>query len=414
MSEEGETIHNKPHDEEVLVSDEESVPGGESEDGADRARGGKSGDDEDFEFGEEFSSRDDGSPGKAKSRPVQNQPFDEAVELSESESVEEAPKPAKEPAPVGAQASQESQDSESGDDTSSAEEDDGEEAPATKPSASGPAKPQAAPRGDADIAKMDGGDDEDGSGSNTSSDEEDDDEEGEAGGDKTQGYNPNDYANLQVSAEIKELFQYIQRYKPHTVEIETKLKPFIPDYIPAIGEIDHFLKIPRADGKKDNLGLTVLDEPASQQTDPTVLDLQLRAISTQATLQPTVVKTIEHASQNPQKITTWIQSISDLHKSNPPPNVIYSKPMPDIEQLMLRWPDEMEEVLEYCELPSAELDVDTKAYARIVCALLDIPVHNTALKESLHLLFTLYSEFKASEINAAGGMYEGGDFGMMP
>lgn len=48
---------------------------------------------------------------------------------------------------------------------------------------------------------------DDGSGSNTSSEEE---EEEEAGGDKTQGYNPNDYANLQVSGEIKELFQYIQ------------------------------------------------------------------------------------------------------------------------------------------------------------------------------------------------------------
>ena len=195
-----------------------------------------------------------------------------------------------------------------------------------------------------------------------------------------------------------------QRYKPHNVEIETKLKPFIPDYIPAIGEIDHFLKIPRADGKKDNLGLTVLDEPAAQQTDPTVLDLQLRAISTMATLQPTVVPSIENASQHPQKITTWITNMSELHKSNPPPNVIYTKAMPDIEQLMQVWPVEMEEALETCELPSADLDVDAKAYARIVCALLDIPVHNTSLKESLHLLFTLYSEFKATQSEMHAGV----------
>ena len=39
----------------------------------------------------------------------------------------------------------------------------------------------------------------------------------------------------QVSNEVKELFQYIGRYKPQTIELETKLKPFIPDYIPAIG-----------------------------------------------------------------------------------------------------------------------------------------------------------------------------------
>lgn len=79
-------------------------------------------------------------------------------------------------------------------------------------------------------------------------------------------------------------------------------------------EILILMQIPRADGKKDNLGLTVLDEPAAQQTDPTVLDLQLRAISTQATFQPTVVPSIELASQNPQKVTTWIQNISELHK----------------------------------------------------------------------------------------------------
>ena len=267
------------------------------------------------------------------------------------------------------------------------------------------ARPKPTPSGGAQVANLDeSAEEEDGSGSNTSSEEEDDDEDETSGGDKTQGYNPADYANLQVSGEIKELFQYIQRYKPHNVEIETKLKPFIPDYIPAIGEIDHFLKIPRADGKKDNLGLTVLDEPASQQTDPTVLDLQLRAISTQATLQPTVVPSIDMASQHPQKITTWIQNISELHKSNPPPNVTYSKNMPDIDQLMRMWPQEMEEALETCELPSADLDVDTKAYARIVCALLDIPVHNTALKESLHLLFTLYSEMKASQQEMQPGL----------
>lgn len=63
----------------------------------------------------------------------------------------------------------------------------------------------------------------------------------------------------------------------------------------------------------------------------------------------------------------------------------------------------MEEALEDSELPSAELAVDVKAYARIVCALLDIPVY-TSLKESLHLLFTLYSEFKASNAEMNAGM----------
>jgi hypothetical protein len=38
-------------------------------------------------------------------------------------------------------------------------------------------------------------------------------------------YNPEDYADLQVSDEVRELFQYIGRYKPHDTDIETKVGP---------------------------------------------------------------------------------------------------------------------------------------------------------------------------------------------
>lgn len=31
------------------------------------------------------------------------------------------------------------------------------------------------------------------------------------------------------------------------MELDTKLKPFIPEYIPAVGEVDAFMKIPRPD-----------------------------------------------------------------------------------------------------------------------------------------------------------------------
>lgn len=32
-------------------------------------------------------------------------------------------------------------------------------------------------------------------------------------------------------------------YQPQEVEVETPLKPFIPDYLPAVGEMDAFLKV---------------------------------------------------------------------------------------------------------------------------------------------------------------------------
>jgi hypothetical protein len=92
-------------------------------------------------------------------------------------------------------------------------------------------------------------------------------------------YNAKDMEHLNVSVEIKELFQYIQRYKPHDVELESQLKCFIPDYLPSIGQIDAFLKVPRPDGVSAELGLKVLDEPAAVQSDSTVLELQMPAIS---------------------------------------------------------------------------------------------------------------------------------------
>lgn len=56
-------------------------------------------------------------------------------------------------------------------------------------------------------------------------------------------YDPADYNHLQVSSETKELFRHITRYTPQAIELETQLRPFIPEYIPAIGDIDAFLKV---------------------------------------------------------------------------------------------------------------------------------------------------------------------------
>lgn len=36
---------------------------------------------------------------------------------------------------------------------------------------------------------------------------------------------------------------FLFRYTPQNIELEYKLKPFIPDYIPAVGDIDAFIKV---------------------------------------------------------------------------------------------------------------------------------------------------------------------------
>lgn len=57
---------------------------------------------------------------------------------------------------------------------------------------------------------------------------------------------------------LQEIFKYIDRYKPAPLEhLPTKLMPFIPEYIPAVGGTDEFIKVPRPDGQPDYLGLKV-------------------------------------------------------------------------------------------------------------------------------------------------------------
>ena len=76
----------------------------------------------------------------------------------------------------------------------------------------------------------------------------------------------------------------------------------------------------------------------------------------------------------------------------------YTKQMPDYDDLMQEWPAEMEQALKEIPFPGPEIDMHISDYSRLVCSMLDIPCHKLANQksviESLHVLFTLYSDFK--------------------
>ena len=50
-----------------------------------------------------------------------------------------------------------------------------------------------------------------------------------------------------------------------------------------------------------------------------------------------------------------------------------------------------------CPPPCPPQDLDLKMYVQLVCGVLDIPVYENPI-ESLHVLFTLYLEFKSNPI----------------
>jgi intraflagellar transport protein 46 len=118
------------------------------------------------------------------------------------------------------------------------------------------------------------------------------------------------------------------------MQIDTKVKPFIPDYIPAIGEVDAFLKINRPDNINEDIGLNFIDEPTIQGIDPSIFSLEL---SYKMKVKPNAnmhIKAVDNADKNPKQIQNWITQISDLHKEKMSSSVSYSKKMPDIESLM--------------------------------------------------------------------------------
>lgn len=56
----------------------------------------------------------------------------------------------------------------------------------------------------------------------------------------------------------QDIFKYIARHRPAPLEqLPMRLMPFIPEYIPAVGGTDEFIKVPRPDGQPDYLGLKV-------------------------------------------------------------------------------------------------------------------------------------------------------------
>ena len=112
-----------------------------------------------------------------------------------------------------------------------------------------------------------------------------------------------------MSNDVKELFEYIQRYKPQKVDLETKIKPFIPDYIPAVGEVDAFLKMSKPDGTKEDLGITVLDEPALNNEDKTVLELKYVQSKNVTRAVNINVDSIENADKKPKEISRWVSSV---------------------------------------------------------------------------------------------------------
>ena len=123
--------------------------------------------------------------------------------------------------------------------------------------------------------------------------------------------------------------------------------------------------MPKPDGAKEDLGIAVLDEPALNNEDKTVLELkyvQSKNVTRSVVIN---VDAIESADKKPKEISRWVSSVQDLHKTRPPPTVNNSKNMPDIETLMQEWHPDMEAAFKQIEFPGPDIDMTVKGWNKI-------------------------------------------------
>mgnify|MGYP001147653087 CR=1 FL=1 len=215
-------------------------------------------------------------------------------------------------------------------------------------------------------------------------------------------------SNVPTSPELAPLFAMISQFQPPPLEISPHYKPFLPDLIPSIGAIDAFIKVPRPDGEQDPLGLVLLDEPSIGCSNPQIMRMQLRdkfnVVGTSGDKGDGYIGFIDTPEDNQKALASFLESYDEISRNRAAPNIAYSYKMPEMEELMQFWPDELEKAFSVLPMPSADLDLSLDEFIRVVCALLDIPVKGNVV-ESLHVLFTLYQQFKENHYftNATNG-----------
>ncbi|KAA6360479.1 MAG: putative Intraflagellar transport protein 46, partial [Streblomastix strix] len=205
---------------------------------------------------------------------------------------------------------------------------------------------------------------------------------------------------LTFTPENRAMVQTVFQFTAHNLSLPTPLRPFLPEYQPAIGDVDNFTKVGRPDGAPELLGLAVLDEPGPEQSNPDVLAIQLRGMQklTSKPKAPINVRTVDLNEKGALGLDNWIRSIEELHRSQPAPSVTYKGPMPSLETLLQTWPPAFEKSLRELNIPRlSEVDMPFTEYCQMILALLDIPVYEGSVKESLHILFSLYQEFKQND-----------------
>ncbi|XP_018796457.1 PREDICTED: intraflagellar transport protein 46 homolog [Bactrocera latifrons] len=212
------------------------------------------------------------------------------------------------------------------------------------------------------------------------------------------------WENLAINQELKELFPYILKYTPQSIDTPYRLQPFIPDFVPSVGDVDAFLKVtipPLSKPQRQQeineylhkMGIYLLDEPSGEQSEPSLLNMKLRSVltgsgsnarSASASMIPT--------AKSPKEIDKWINEVEKLHMTQTVNDI---QPRKEIEPLLMNWPRSYADASVAVQQAYQQCleDEDVARYVRTLCQQFEVegPIETQVhYIMSVQTLFALY------------------------
>ncbi|XP_034666880.1 intraflagellar transport protein 46 [Drosophila subobscura] len=223
---------------------------------------------------------------------------------------------------------------------------------------------------------------------------------------------PDKWEQLPLQQDVKDIFPYILKYTPQTIDTPFHLQPFIPEFVPAVGDVDALLKVQappllqpqrqrELDEHLERLGLWLLDEPSGTQSEPSLLNMKLRSVlsgsrgrnprhASSAALVPT--------ARSAKDIDKWIGEVEQVHMTQ---SMYDAQPRKDIDALLEDWPrsyadaetkDALDDAYRSClqqHLPLAD-------YVRVLCERFGIEGPLDSQADYIHNVQTLFALYLAA------------------
>lgn len=220
-------------------------------------------------------------------------------------------------------------------------------------------------------------------------------------GDRKSSLTAEKWKDIDVPSEVKDIFSYILKYSPQHIEPEYYLCPFIPEYVPSVGDVDAFLKVESPNLSQNTrqrelldhlsqMGVSYLDEPSGHQSDPSVLSIKMRSVLTGSGKHSANIKI--PIAKNPKDIDKWINEVEQFHVGQ---TIVDIQSTKDVQTLLAEWPISFEKVIQELESKGSDgpEEESLKDYVKSVCQMFGIEIVEETQLQYIIAIKTLFSMY---------------------